>query len=57
LKGVGASANAELTNHVLDEELQKKIVENACLLSTVGVCEVGYTNNRIRKILYQCCSY
>ncbi|PNF18775.1 Protein phosphatase 1 regulatory subunit 21 [Cryptotermes secundus] len=33
VKGPGASPNTELTNHVLDEELQKKIAENACLLS------------------------
>lgn len=38
VKGPGASPNTELTNHVLDEELQKKIAENACLLSMVGVC-------------------
>jgi hypothetical protein len=46
---------------VLDEELQKKIAENACLLSMVGVCEVilevGSTNNEIRKILFPFCSY
>jgi len=37
MKGPGVSPNAELTNHVLDEELQKKIAENAHLLSAVGV--------------------
>jgi hypothetical protein len=61
LKGPGASPSTELTNHVLDEELQKKIAENACLLSVVGVCEIiskiGYTNNRIHKILFPFCSY
>jgi hypothetical protein len=40
---------------VLDEELQKKIVENACLLSMVGVCEavskVGCTN-KANKMLF-----
>jgi predicted oxidoreductase len=59
LKGVGASANSELTNHVLDEELQKKIAENACLLSMVGevILEIGYTNNKIHKIPFPFYSY
>lgn len=35
MKGPGLSPNAELTNHVLDEELQKKIAENAHLLSAM----------------------
>jgi peptide deformylase len=52
MKGPGVSANAELTNHVLDEELQKKIAENAHLLSAVGVgiaaSKVGYACNKIR---------
>ena len=34
-KGVGTSS-AEMTNHVLDEELQNKIAENAQLLSLVS---------------------
>jgi hypothetical protein len=61
LKGPGTSPNTELTNHVLDEELQKKIAENACLLSMVGVCEVisevGSTNSKICNILFPFCSY
>ena len=51
MKGPGISPNVELTNHVLDEELQKKIAENACLLSAVGVgiaaSKVGYACNKI----------
>jgi hypothetical protein len=61
LKGPETSPNTELTNHVLDEELQKKIAENASLLSMVGVCEVisevGSANNKIHKILFPICTY
>jgi len=61
MKGPGVSPNAELTNHVLDEELQKKIDENARLLSAVGVgiaaSKVGYACNKIRvhKALFSIC--
>lgn len=61
MKGPGVSPNAELTNHVLDEELQKKIAENACLLLAVGVgiaaSKVGYAYNKIHvhKALFSIC--
>jgi hypothetical protein len=61
MKGPGVSPNAELTNHVLDEELQKKIAENARLLSAVGVgiaaSKVGYACNKIHvhKALFSIC--
>jgi len=61
MKGPGLSPNAELTNHVLDEELQKKIAENARLLSAVGVgiavSKVGYACNIIlvHKALFSVC--
>jgi hypothetical protein len=61
MKGTGVSPNAELTNHVLDEELQKKIAENARLLSAVGVgiaaSKDGYACNKIRmhKALFSIC--
>jgi len=61
MKGTGVSPNAELTNHVLDEELQKKIAENACLLSAVGggiaASKVGYACNKIltHKTLFSIC--
>jgi hypothetical protein len=61
MKGPGVSPNAELTNHVLDEELQKKIAENARLLSAVGVgiaaYKVDYACNKIlvHKALFSIC--
>jgi hypothetical protein len=61
MKGPCVSPNAELTNHVLDEELQKKIAENAHLLSAVGVgfaaYKVGYARNKIlvHKALFSIC--
>jgi ribosomal protein S25 len=62
VKGHGVSPNAELTNHVLDEELQKKIAENACLLSAVSVSilasKVGCACSKIfvHKVLFSLCS-
>jgi hypothetical protein len=59
-KGLGASPNTELTNHVLDEELQKKIAENAYLLSMVGVSipvsKVYYTKNKADNVVFPFCS-
>jgi hypothetical protein len=61
MKGPGVSPNAELTNHVLDEELQKKIAENARLLSAVGVgiaaSKVDYAYHKIlvHKALFSTC--
>jgi hypothetical protein len=61
MKGPGVSPNAELTNHMFDKELQKKVDENARLLSAVGVgiaaSKVSYACNKIlvQKALFSVC--
>ncbi|XP_021920003.1 protein phosphatase 1 regulatory subunit 21 [Zootermopsis nevadensis] len=62
-KGPGASPNRELTNHVLDEEFQKKITENACLLSlmqdkdSAHEREMSSLTQRIEKLEHELQQY